>query len=152
MKSVIAAMGLCLSVAGCGLANADRISRLDANDIRAVSDRDLCSPYAGGAVVAGERGRRELGDCTPDHQQCKALGYQPGSTAYLQCRTMLGQQHIASEQAQQAAASEMVAAGAAIMQANQPPPPQPLQPIQMPPRPVQCSSYPMGNTVQTTCR
>jgi hypothetical protein len=64
-----------------------------------------------------------------DDAQCVSLGYQHGTSGYLQCRQMLASNHIAEAQARGAAISDfgqrLQAADAAAQAASPPPPPPP---------------------------
>jgi hypothetical protein len=90
MKAILP-VALALAVAGCGLVRAGQTSRMDATEIMQVSDHDLCNPNAAGSIVTAERARRGLGDCSPFHAQCIAMGFQLGTQEYLQCRALLAQ-------------------------------------------------------------
>lgn len=103
----------------CGLVASSNISQMTAPELKAVSDERLCNRYVSHTpAVMAERAARDLGDCNPDHVECKGMGYQKGSELYLQCRQMLAQR----EAAQQAAYGRMTQQGAAILAQ---PPPQP---------------------------
>src|SRR5258708_8443132 len=56
---------LALAMTGCGLVRANETSRMDANQIQQVSNRDLCNPHVNSRVADMERERRGLGDCRP---------------------------------------------------------------------------------------
>ncbi len=55
--------GSALALAGCGLSDARRISAMNADEIRGVSDYKLCNIYIEGRVAQEERRRRSL-QCT----------------------------------------------------------------------------------------
>lgn len=111
---------LSLSVPGCGIVAANKISQMDASQIATLSDDKVCHPLATGNVVNIERQKRGLGDCDPAHLECKKMGYAPGSAEYLQCRQMFMQQAIASDAAYRQAVGN---AASAIKNAYPPPPP-----------------------------
>jgi hypothetical protein len=83
----------------CGLVRSAQISKMDPVEIQSVSNQQLCSPYNGGPVVAAERQRRGLGDCSPASQHCVEMGYPPGTSLYLQCQALKAQQDEAERQA-----------------------------------------------------
>ncbi len=112
-----------LLVAGCGLVRSSQVSQMDTSAIQAASDKDLCNPYANGQVVAAERQRRGLGDCSPAGVACIQNGFAPGTPGYLNCRQLAIQQEAVDAQRW----NNVTQAGIAIMQANQPPPPAPPQ-------------------------
>jgi hypothetical protein len=64
-----------------------------------------------------------------DDAQCKAMGYQPGTDGYLQCRQLFINQHVADAQARASAANDIGASlqrAGAVTQTISPPPPPPL--------------------------
>ena len=83
-----ALLTISVSLAACGLAMAHRVSGMNANEIQTLDNRSLCNRFADGAVVAAERQRRGLGDCSHAHLKCTALGYSMGTPLYLQCRAL----------------------------------------------------------------
>lgn len=130
-----------LLLTACGVVRSNQIANMDAQQVRTVSDSDLCRPWtSSSAAVMAERERRGLADCSAAHRQCKAMGYTSGTQLYLQCRTMLAQ----SEAAQDAATGQALIAASAQMAAPPPLPP--------PPRMVTCTSTGMGNMVTTNCQ
>jgi hypothetical protein len=130
-----------LLLAACGVVRSNQIAHMDAQQVRAVSDSDLCRPWTSSSTaVMAERERRGLADCSEAHRQCKTMGYTPGTQLYLQCRSMFAQTE-AAHAAQDAANSQAVIAAGAQRAA-----PPPL------PRMVTCTSMGMGNMVTTNCQ
>jgi hypothetical protein len=128
-----------LLLTACGVVRSNQIANMDAQQVRTISDGDLCRPWtSSNAAVMAERERRGLADCSEAHRQCKAMGYTAGTQLYLQCRSMLAQTEAANAAAANAAAVQMAA----------PPTPAPLPPL---PRMVNCTSMGMGNMVTTNC-
>lgn len=56
----IGAIGLALALSACGLTEAKRISAMNQDEIRGVSDYNLCNAYIDGRVAEEERRRRQL--------------------------------------------------------------------------------------------
>jgi hypothetical protein len=96
---------------------------MDRQTIQTASDTEVCNPYASGNIVAAERQRRGLGDCSAAHLSCIQNGFTPGTSAYLDCRQLAIQQEAVTAQRW----NNVTQAGIAMMQANQPQPPAPPQ-------------------------
>lgn len=93
---------------GCGLAVGNRVSSMNPREIASVDDASLCHPLAKGPIVERERARRGLGDCSPAHLQCRSMGYQMGTSNYLECRRMTMQQETAAAVAYEAHRQKML--------------------------------------------
>lgn len=93
----IAALVL-LALAGCTASReqAVELSAMNADQLAATSDKDLCNRRAGGQAIEAERRRRGLADCGAGAIECKQSGYAPGSQQYLQCRQIFVQQEQAN--------------------------------------------------------
>ena len=82
------------ALAGCSAIDGAQISLLSETEIRSASHEKVCSPYATGKVVATERARRELGDCSRPHVRCRELGLKVGTELYDRCRTIAGHEGV----------------------------------------------------------
>jgi hypothetical protein len=113
-KLLIAVLPLLL--AACGVVRSNQIASMDAQQVQALSDDDLCRPgTTSNPAVMAERQQRGLADCSGGHRECRAMGYTLGTPLYLQCRTMIAQREGIQEAQQQAAYRQMMVTGGQMM-------------------------------------
>jgi len=96
MLKIIAVSVLGFALASCGVMRGQQVSQMSPEQIRLISDDDVCRQWANGNLVEMERMRRALGDCSKAHRDCVKTGYQPGTPLYLQCRAIAAQAKAAS--------------------------------------------------------
>ncbi len=86
-----------LLLAGCGSATpvrgGERYAGVLPQDLGRWTDAEICRAVtvAPTREVLAEAGRRDLGDCAPEHLRCRVNGYTTGSNAYRACRQYLAQ-------------------------------------------------------------
>ncbi len=90
-----------LALSGCGLARSNAISDAKSQlELGEYSDSQLCNIHVEETpFVRAERNRRNLGDCSAAHKQCRDSGYVSGTELYLACRQMIAQENEKSRQA-----------------------------------------------------
>ena len=122
--ALCAAMVVLTALNGCGLARSKAISAAQSPEqLTKYTDKQLCNPLITiTPIVAAERGRRELGDCSAAHMSCKASGFQPGTDRYLACRQFVGAENAAKAARRQAGYLQMMRSGFKMMQAPTPAP------------------------------
>lgn len=109
-------------VSSCGAIRSKTISKAtNQEDLVKYSDRHLCNRFVDvNPVVAAERRRRDLGDCSKEHRSCVASGFSTGSDKYLACRRFMAKEEGRRSASARAAGLKMMEFGLKTMQGNPP--------------------------------
>ena len=98
MRAVATILCGLLLVSG-GFARAGQYSGVLPDDLTRWTDAEICRAMAVAPdrAIFAEAARRDLGDCTAEHQRCRVNGYNTGTDAYRACRQYLAQMQALKE-------------------------------------------------------
>lgn len=133
-KQTLLALLITFTVTACGIARRQALETYPESEIEFKlaqnGDRGLClivehPGWYGPRAISASASMAEthdIGDCTPDHRQCQAMGFHSGTDSYLGCRSMLAQQENAAEIGGAMNSTALLEAGAAFLKPNPSPP------------------------------